>query len=340
MYLSSGNPIVDEMAEINISGNIIPQTWYGTILRPNGKPYLLAIVILSDIVYWYRPTEMRDEQSGRLVGWKKKFKADLLQKSYQQYADLFGESKRSVKAAMDHLQELGVVKRVGRDIQTEEGAVLYNVTFLELNVTRLRELTFPSEEGVQNNVWGDTKFCTSPYKETDGVVQKNVPGPTKECTGVVQNNVGTHTKLCTTNTENTTKTTTENSINQEKVNEEEMSSSYQMYEKIVKENVGYDCLIEQYKYRKTEIDELIMLITDTIAYDCKYIHIGEKKIPHQDVKSRFLKLTKSHLEYVLDSLEEVRTKIGSSYGYNLTTLFNAPVTMTNHYRALVNYHNS
>ena len=303
MYLSSGNPIVDEMAEINISGNIIPQTWYGTILRPNGKPYLLAIVILSDIVYWYRPTEMRDEQSGRLVGWKKKFKADLLQKSYQQYADLFGESKRSVKAAMDHLQELGVVKRVGRDIQTEEGAVLYNVTFLELNVTRLRELTFPSEEGVQNNV-------------------------------------GTHTKLCTTNTENTTKTTTENSINQEKVNEEEMSSSYQMYEKIVKENVGYDCLIEQYKYRKTEIDELIMLITDTIAYDCKYIHVGEKKIPHQDVKSRFLKLTKSHLEYVLDSLEEVRTKIGSSYGYNLTTLFNAPVTMTNHYRALVNYHNS
>ena len=97
MYLSSGNPIVDEMAEINISGNIIPQTWYGTILRPNGKPYLLAIVILSDIVYWYRPTEMRDEQSGRLVGWKKKFKADLLQKSYQQYADLFGESKRSVE---------------------------------------------------------------------------------------------------------------------------------------------------------------------------------------------------------------------------------------------------
>jgi len=40
---SSGNEIVDEMNALNISGNIIPQNWYKTILHDNGKPDLVAI---------------------------------------------------------------------------------------------------------------------------------------------------------------------------------------------------------------------------------------------------------------------------------------------------------
>ena len=62
--------ILDAMAEIHITGNITPSIWYKTILRDNGKPYLLAIAILSDIVYWYRPMEMRDERTGGIIGWK------------------------------------------------------------------------------------------------------------------------------------------------------------------------------------------------------------------------------------------------------------------------------
>lgn len=91
---TSGNKIVDQSSQLNISGNIIPQTWYKSIVRENGKPYLTAIVILADIVYWYKPTEIRDEGSGQLVALKKKFKADLLQRSYQQISDEFGISKR------------------------------------------------------------------------------------------------------------------------------------------------------------------------------------------------------------------------------------------------------
>ena len=51
-YLTSGNEIVDAMGSTNISGNIIPAIWYKTITKENGKPYPLAIVILTDIVYW------------------------------------------------------------------------------------------------------------------------------------------------------------------------------------------------------------------------------------------------------------------------------------------------
>ena len=338
-YLTSGNSIVDAMAEINITGNVTPQIWYKTILRENGKPYLLAIAILSDIVYWYRPMEIRDEQNGGTIGWKRKFKSDLLQKSYRHYAEQFGESIRSIEAAMKHLQSIGVVTRVARDVRTEDGAMLYNVTFLQLNVEQLYELTYPSEDLVQNFVGGTTKLCTTSYNKKGEGVQNNVPGTTKECTRAVQNIAGGTTEFCTTNTENTTKNTTENSINQSREQEERMIDVRAAYEEIIKENIEYEYLIKQYSFRKDEIDEIVTLMTDTVSYKCETLRIGKKDVPYQDVKSRFLKLTRGHIEYVLDALGENCTKIKDSYSYNMTTLFNAPATMSNHYRALVSYHN-
>lgn len=96
-FFSSGNHSVDELGKINIMGNVTPQIWYKKILKPTtGKPYLLAIAVLSDIVYWYRPRELRDEMTGNVIGWGKKFQGDLLQKSYGDYAELYGESKKTI----------------------------------------------------------------------------------------------------------------------------------------------------------------------------------------------------------------------------------------------------
>lgn len=335
-YLTSGNPIVDAMGEINISGNVTPQIWYKTILRENGKPYLLAIAILSDIVYWYRPVEVRDEENGGTIGWRKRFKSDLLQKSYRQYAELFGESIRSIEAAMKYLQSIGVITRVPRDVKTENGAVLYNVTFLQLNVDRLHELTYPSEDLVQNFVGGTTKLCTTSYNEKGEEVQNNVPGTTKECTGVVQNIAGGTTEFCTTNTENTTKNTTENSINLSHENKDGLMDVRAAYEEIIKENIEYDYLVTVEWVRKDEIDELVTLMVDTVSYDRKTIRIGGRDVPYQEVKSRFLKLKRDHIEYVLESLAANSTYIKDNYSYNLTALFNAPTTIANYYRALVN----
>lgn len=335
-YLTSGNPIVDAMAEINISGNVTPQIWYKTILRENGKPYLLAIAILSDIVYWYRPLEVRNEENGGIVGWKKKFKSDLLQKSYRQYAELFGESLRSVEAAMKYLQSIGVITRVPRDVRMENGVMIYNVTFLQLNVDRLYELTYPFEDQVQNFVGGTTKFCTTPYNEKGEGVQTNVPGATKKCGGVPQENARGTTEFCTTNTENTTKNTAKNSINLSCQSEDGLMDIRATYEEIIKDNIEYDYLVKAEWLRKSEIDELVTLMVDTVSYDRKIMRIGGRDVPYQEIKSRFLKLKRSHIEYVLESLESNCTNIKDTYRYNLTALFNAPTTIANHYRALVN----
>ncbi len=64
---STGNKAVDMMSSLNITGNVIPVKWCHTIRYPNGKPNLNAIMILSDIVYWYRPREIRDERTGSVI---------------------------------------------------------------------------------------------------------------------------------------------------------------------------------------------------------------------------------------------------------------------------------
>ena len=47
---STGNEIVDENAKLNISGNIIPQVWYRTIIRESGNPSTLFTKYLASKV--------------------------------------------------------------------------------------------------------------------------------------------------------------------------------------------------------------------------------------------------------------------------------------------------
>ena len=149
-YLTSGNEIVDAMGSINISGNIIPTVWYRTITKENGKPYLLAIVILADIVYWYHPSEVRDQGTGHILRWKKKFLEDILRQSYQYYADLFGESKKNVKTAMDKLEKIKVIRREFRTVSYGDGLACNNVMYVELKTDILYQLTFPEEIPAMN----------------------------------------------------------------------------------------------------------------------------------------------------------------------------------------------
>lgn len=231
--MTSGNQTVDTMGMINISGNVTPQIWYSTITRPNGKPYLLAITLLSDIVYWYRPVEERDEQSGKVIGWKKRFSGQMLQKTYQQYADLYGESKRSIKAALDRLEELGVIRKEFRDVKYENGMEAYNLMFIALNADVLYRLTYPEAQNTSDTARTDgdvidgkkaeaprdkekTELNTYP-EEYDGeapeadetFMESDTIPPTKFCTTPykithhpLQNNVPPPTKFCTTPLQN------------------------------------------------------------------------------------------------------------------------------------------
>ena len=44
--VSSGNPIVDAIGQINITGNIVPASWFRKITLGSGRPDTVAIIIL------------------------------------------------------------------------------------------------------------------------------------------------------------------------------------------------------------------------------------------------------------------------------------------------------
>lgn len=131
---------VEMMAQINFEGNILPISWFQHLTFENGKPDTISILLLSDIVYWYRPTIVRDEQAGQALGHQKKFKADLLQKNYSDYENLFGFTKKQVRDAFVRLESLGLVKRIFRTIETSYGPK-GNVMFIELYPHKLIDIT-------------------------------------------------------------------------------------------------------------------------------------------------------------------------------------------------------
>jgi hypothetical protein len=65
--------------------------------------------------------------------------------------------------------------------------------------------------------------------------------------------------------------------------------------------------------------------------------ISSSEFPTELVKSRFLKLNISHIEYVIRSLQGNTTKVNNIKKYLLASLFNAPSTISGYYQAEINY---
>lgn len=131
---------VEQIGRINITGNVIPPKWWHHIKMPDGKPDSTAIILLSEIIYWYRPAEIRDEFTGELKGWRKRFKSDKLQRSYQSFADQFGFTKRQATDALKRLQSHGVIELELRTISTPSG-LCNNVLFIQPVPGRVNEIT-------------------------------------------------------------------------------------------------------------------------------------------------------------------------------------------------------
>lgn len=139
------HPVVEKIGKMNWTGNVIPTNWFRNITFANGKPHFVAITILAEIVYWYRPSIVRDDNTGQIVE-KKKFKDDMLQRSYQSFADQFGFSKRQAKEAIDYLVQRQLIRREFRNVRSFTGTILNNVMFVEPIPENLKNVTYEEKE--------------------------------------------------------------------------------------------------------------------------------------------------------------------------------------------------
>lgn len=84
-------------------------------------------------------------------------------------------------------------------------------------------------------------------------------------------------------------------------------------------------------------DELFQVICEVVCVRRPTIRVAGEEYPYELVKSRFLKLESSHLEYVIECMKNTATKITNIKAYMITALYNATTTINHFYQQEVNH---
>ena len=109
------------------------------------------------------------------------------------------------------------------------------------------------------------------------------------------------------------------------------------YREVIFENIGYEYLIQDSHIDREQLDEIAELIVDTVCSARKTIRVAGDDYPAEVVKSRFMKLDSSHVQYVMDCMRGNTTYVRNIKKYLLAALYNAPGTISNYYSSLVQH---
>ena len=102
-------------------------------------------------------------------------------------------------------------------------------------------------------------------------------------------------------------------------------------------SLEYDILLQNNPYEKETLEGILDLLVDTCCSHKAYIRIAGDNKSGEVVRSRFMKLDSSHIQYVLSCLKENTTDVRNIRQYLLAALYNAPTTISAYYQAKVNY---
>ena len=117
---------------------------------------------------------------------------------------------------------------------------------------------------------------------------------------------------------------------------EDVREKMETYRKLIHSNIDYECFLD--RREREDVDELVELMLEILMMpDNRAVRIGGVDKPVSVVKSRFLNLPYSHIEYVLLCLHRNTTKVANIKAYLLTSLYNSTMTMNHYYQAEVNH---
>ena len=100
---------------------------------------------------------------------------------------------------------------------------------------------------------------------------------------------------------------------------------------MVKENLCYEGLLQEYKYEKEMIDGIIRIIVEVLSSpDTQIYRINQSDIQAGFVKEKYKALEKEHIDYVIECMAQTKSKIKNIRGYIISALYNAGSTMGVH----------
>ena len=94
-------------------------------------------------------------------------------------------------------------------------------------------------------------------------------------------------------------------------------SEMESYRDLILENIEYDHLCREFTTYREDLDEIVELMVETVCAKRKTTRIAGSDFPHEVVRSRFLKLDCSHIEFVMECLRNNTTEIRNMKQYLL-----------------------
>ena len=89
---------------------------------------------------------------------------------------------------------------------------------------------------------------------------------------------------------------------------------------------------------RAQVDEFVEIMLEVALARTPTMKVGrDAEYPTAFVQQRFNQLTSTHIEKVLEAIQENTTRVWNTRAYLLAALFNAPSTTDNHYTMLVNH---
>ena len=110
-----------------------------------------------------------------------------------------------------------------------------------------------------------------------------------------------------------------------------------IYREIIKENIEYDTMKDNFPYDYERLDEIVELMAETLASKKATFCIAGDTYPASTVKFKLLRINSLHIQYMFECLRNNASSIRNIKAYMLAVLFNAPSTLSAYYDAQVRH---
>ena len=249
--------------------------------------------------------------------------------------DLGCAKEKAVKvlAELDSVKGIGLVEKVRRGLGKPD--IIY--------VKNFASISEQMDEKEPANAYEITEVGKSNFKKSENRTSGSQKIKLQEVRKSNHNYTNYNQTYMNQTNYNHTEESYNNPINQsatEKPQDDVIDSmdDAQAYIELIKENINYDHHMKYDGYGEKELyDELFGIICEVVCVKRKSIRVAGEDYPYELVKSRFLKLNSSHLEYVIGCMKETTTKITNIKAYMITALYNAPTTINHFYQQEVQH---
>ena len=248
------------------------------------------------------------------------------------------ESIDAIRTAVWELEKAGyITRRQGRDEKGKMTAIEYTIYEQpqppELDCPVLENPT--ADNPILENPTTDNPTSENPMQLNKDISRTNLPKKEKSNTDLsITHSIPIHSPNPLPFGGDAARANGNASAAEER-KRKERNDAYRVYEEIIKDNIDYDILLQDKRIDKDRLNEIVDLILETVCTARKQIRIAGDDYPAELVKAKFMKLNSSHIEFVLDCMQENTTKIRNIKQYLKAVLFNAPSTIDSYYTALV-----